>query len=130
MRLITAIILASALPGCASQASPETCSPDHPSTWRAHFEGANGVQIDLTIVWEERTGSVTGTWIHSHWNEPLDYPVDSLSMHGDSLTFVFAPAEIWIRGRCVNQDSITAQLNSAHGDSASGSLWRVRDGST
>jgi len=38
--------------------------------------------------------------------EPLDYPIDSLRIAGDSISFRFAPLGIEIRGRCSTSSTV------------------------
>ena len=38
--------------------------------------------------------------------EPLDYPLDSLKVQGDSIRFRFAPASILVEGRCIDSTLI------------------------
>ena len=41
--------------------------------------------------------------------EPLDYPVDSLKVHGDSIRFRFAPSSILVEGRCLDSTRIQSR---------------------
>jgi len=44
------------------------------------------------------------------WGEPLDYPLDSLSVRGDSIRFRFAPAAILIEGACSSPRTIAVRF--------------------
>ena len=44
------------------------------------------------------------------WKEPLDYPLDSISVLNDSVRFRFAPAGILIQGRCITPRRIDMRL--------------------
>lgn len=60
--------------------------------------------------------------------EPGDFPITSLRVAGDSLSFSFAPAGFALRGRCVSPDSIAGRFalpNSPH-DSIHGTWWARR----
>ena len=41
--------------------------------------------------------------------EPLDYPVDSLTVRQDSIRFRFAPASFLVEGECRDSTRITAR---------------------
>jgi len=68
--------------------------------WRIHAS-APQESLEAKITFESGASRLVGTMHMSEgWGEPLDYPLDSLSVRGDSIRFRFAPAAILIEGAC------------------------------
>ena len=41
--------------------------------------------------------------------EPLDYALDSLKVHADSIRFRFAPASLLVEGKCIDSTYIQSR---------------------
>jgi len=81
--------------------------------WHLDMKSASaGLTLDATIEPSGQGLRVTGTsTTREGTREPLDYPVDTLTVFGDSLRFVFAPAHITIIGRCLEDGSVRGHFS-------------------
>jgi hypothetical protein len=57
--------------------------------------------VEGTVTLRDSSGRVSVIAVSRDGSgEPIDVPVDSLSLHGDSLAFGFAPIGFRLQGRC------------------------------
>ncbi len=100
MRL-TAFALIPSMVMCAAPKSAPSCGEfGSAGTWRLRATGPRE-SLDATIQFVGSSAHLLGTMTMAEgWGEPLDYPLDSLAVRGDSIRFRFAPASILVEGRC------------------------------
>jgi len=82
--------------------------------WRIHAS-APSESLEATIKFANSAApQLVGTMFMSEgWGEPLDYPLDSLSVRGDSIRFRFAPAAILVEGTCTSSRKIMVRFSPA-----------------
>ena len=105
----TAIIVAVGVAGlaCISQSRSPCGQFGEAGQWRIHAS-APQESLEAKIRFDTGTPRLVGTMHMSEgWGEPLDYPLDSLSIHGDSVRFRFAPAAILVEGLCSSPSRIS-----------------------
>ena len=74
--------------------------------------GANGMRIDATLEPRGQSLHIVGTATSREGaGEPLDYPVDTVVVAGDSLRLVFAPLGITVAGRCFDDGTVRVRFS-------------------
>ena len=80
------------------------------STWQVSMASANGNRLDGEIRVVNGVRRLVGVATSPEdTREPLDYPLDSLTIRGDSIRFRFAPASILVEGKCMDPTRIQAR---------------------
>ena len=111
MRTVWSAVLG-VVAGCAPQ-RPLHCFGFQSRAWHLDMTSdKTGLSLDalLTPVGNHQL-RVSGTMTTGEGTkEPLDYPVDSLVVWGDSLRFSFAPLGITVVGHCLQDGTITGRF--------------------
>lgn len=107
----TILVIVGLAAACGDDRDSSQCQFSRPATWDVQLtssqtghrlEGSltvttSGAQVNLTGISGEGT------------REPMEYRVDSLITHQDSIHLTFAPLGVTIRARCVTPDSAAAE---------------------
>jgi hypothetical protein len=97
---------------CGGYESPPCEAFARGSVWAFTLASESGERLEGEIRVADSARRVVGTRTAPDGETfVLDYPVENLRVSGDSLHFVFAPADFRVRGRCV--DSTRAAVEYA-----------------
>lgn len=100
-----------ALAACRPERASGCPSDLREGAWRLHAADPRGGVLDATVSLDEARPRVKGTvrWAEGA-GEALDFPLDSVRVAGDSVSFAFAPVVVRVWARCIAADSLDAAV--------------------
>jgi len=107
-RLLACFMLA--LVACGRAASGPCATFLTQATWEVSMASPDGNRLEGEVRVVNGVRRLVGVATSPEdAREPLDYPLDSLTVRGDSIRFRFAPASVLVEGKCIDGTRIQSR---------------------